>query len=452
MGTHSEVTGKQPLLTTDEQKTPRLPAFILAGALLLAGCAQSATGLPPPGFGNEPDRLFFPTGLALSDDESSLYVVNSDFDRAFSNGSIVQLDLAAFDEPQPVTDIADFVLTRGLTDRYGVMLAKSPTGRALFLPTASPDALTRIPLATGGGIACENLNCSQDRVDLGAVGLSNPSSVAVAELQLPGAEMPEPVLIVLPLTQEATQEDEPGLSARVAVLPERLAAGSAMPFENGGFTVDIGAGGAGVVYDPLSGRAFIAGCFERYRGGGTLECSVNEQSDFHALNPLRSFLPGLGASAPVETTVLGSATGGASATALATSSDGETLFLLTSAPDALLAVSRPTSGDKAGRVKTIVPLPAVPRALAVLPRPEGDLLAITSLESNALLIVDPVTGQVLHQVRPLGMSPYALVAQTLTDKWRIYVSLFAGCGVAAVDVPMGDPSNTAVVTTVGACP
>lgn len=431
---------------------PRLPAVAWACALLLACCAQSREGLPPPGFDGNPDRLFFPTGLALSDDGSSLYVVNSDFDRAFSNGSIVQLDLSAFDAPSPVTDIAPFVLTRGLTDRYGSMLSKSPGGHALFLPTASPDALTRIPLATGGGIACENLNCSQDRVDLEAVGLSDPSSVAVGEILLPGAEAPEPVVFVLALTQPATNEDEERRSARVAVIPERLASGAAAPFENGAFTVDIGAGGAGVVFDAASGQAFIAGCFERYKGGGTIECSVNEQSDFFGLNPLRSFLPQLGASAPVQATALGSATGGASATALAISSDGETLFVLTTAPDALLAVERPISGDKAGRVKTIVPLPAVPRGLVVLPRPEGDLLAVTSLESDALLIVDSVTGLVLHQLRPLGMSPYALVAQTLADKWRVYVTLFEGCGIAAVDVPMSDPSASTLVATVGACP
>lgn len=447
-----EVTGKQPLLTTDDQKKPRLPAAAWACALLLASCAQSGEGLPPPGFGGTPDRLFFPTGLALSDDGASLYIANSDFDRAYSNGSVVQLDLAAFDAPSPVTDISPFVLTRGLTDRYGAMLAKSPSGRALFLPTADPDALTRIPLATGGGIACENLNCSQDRVDLGAAGLSDPSSVAIGEVLLPGAEVPEPVIFVLPLTQPSTNEDEEGLSARVAVIPERLASGAAAPFENGAFTVDIGAGGAGVVYDAAGGQAYIAGCFERFKGGDTIECSINEQSDFFGLNPLRSFLPQLGASAPVETTVLGSVTGGASATALATSSDGETFFVLTTSPDALLAVERPTSGNKAGRVKTIVPLPAVPRGLVVLPRPGGDWLAITSLESNALLIVDSVSGLVLHQLRPLGLSPYALVAQTLADKWRVYVTLFAGCGVAAVDVPMNDPSATTLVTTVGACP
>lgn len=444
------MTGKLPLPTIIARKASPSLLSLLACAALVA-CAQSSEGIPPPGFEGTPDRLFFPTGLVLSGDGASLYVVNSDFDRAFSSGSVVQLDVAAFDSAQPTTDLSSAVISRARTDRYGAELAISPAGDALFLPTSDPDALTRIPLAANGEVACAEEGCSLDRVDLGAVGLSDPAAVTVAELQLPGASAPEPVVMVLSLAQELTNEDEEVPPAKLAVIPTRLASRTANPFANGAFTVDVGPGGTGIAFDERTGRAILGGCFERFRGGSSIDCAVISQSPFFTLNPLRSLVPELGPEAPVDSLPLGGITGGGSVTSLTFSSDASSLYVLTSSPDALVTLPAPRPGLPLDRPRSVVPLSAVPRALAVLPRAEGDLVAVTSLESDALLIVDPVAGVVLRQIRPLGVSPYGIAVQTLADRWRLYVTLFEDCGVAAVDVPMDDPSQATRVTTVGKC-
>lgn len=436
--------------SVDRKVSPSSLLSLVACAALFA-CAQANEGIPPPGFDDTPDRLFFPTGVALSADGSSLYVANSDFDRAFSSGSVVQLDTAAFDATSPVTDLSGIVLSRGRTDRYGAALALSPAGDALFLPTADPDALTRVPLAAGGGVACADERCSNDRVDLGAEGLSDPSAVAVAQMQLPGVGAPEPVVMVLSIAQELTNEDDEVPPAKLAVIPARLATRTANPFDNGAFVVDVGPGGTGIAFDERTGRAILGGCVERFGGSTSIDCSVNSQSEFFNLNPVRTLVPELGPDASVERLGLSGITGGGSITALTLSSDGALLFVLTSTPDALVTVPAPLPGLPLDRPRSLVPLSNVPRALAVLPRPEGDLVAVTSLESDALLIVDPVAGLVLRQIRPLGVSPYGIAVQTLADRWRLYVTLFEDCGVAAVDVPMDDPSQATHVTTVGKC-
>lgn len=427
-------------------------AGLLLTVVLGFGCAQAGGGVLPPGFGDTPDQFFFPTALALSDDEKSLYVVNSDFDRAYSSGSIVQVDLRAFEQEGTAADVSPFVLTRARVDRFGATLVKSPTGKALYLPTPDPDALTRIPLATGGGVACDDLDCSRNRVDLGAHGMSDPSAAVVASLRLPNSQVAEPAVLVLSLSQPAALNDEELKPARLAVIPERVASAQAKPFENGAYTLDIGAGASGLAFDEATGRAFITGCFERLGGGSIVDCAINSGSAFYGKNPLRSLVPELGAEAPIASTSLGGPTGGGASTAIALSSDGLRLFSLTARPDALSVFRLPELGASAVELESLVLLPNVPRALAVLPRTDGDWVAITSLESDALLIADPATGRVLKQVRPVGASPYGMAVQTLADKWRLYVSLFEACGVAAVDVPFTDPSLASVVATVGQCP
>jgi YVTN family beta-propeller protein len=54
-----------------------------------AGCTASAEDVRPP-----PDQLAFPTGIAVSPDESSLFVVNANSELRYDSGSVGVIDLA----------------------------------------------------------------------------------------------------------------------------------------------------------------------------------------------------------------------------------------------------------------------------------------------------------------------------------------------------------------------
>ena len=74
---------------------------VLAGTvvLLLAGCPASSDDVRPPR-----DQFTFPSGLALSPDESALFVSNSNSELRYDSGSVLVVDLDAVD-----TIIADWL-------------------------------------------------------------------------------------------------------------------------------------------------------------------------------------------------------------------------------------------------------------------------------------------------------------------------------------------------------
>ena len=76
--------------TTPLVPTARRPAVrrCLRGLVWLAGIGTA--GCFKPDDGREPplDRIYFPTGIALSPDGNRLYLANSDWDLQFNAGSV----------------------------------------------------------------------------------------------------------------------------------------------------------------------------------------------------------------------------------------------------------------------------------------------------------------------------------------------------------------------------
>jgi hypothetical protein len=69
----------------------------LASHSALLGVALSLAGCFPPGEGIEPprDRVYFPTGVALTGDRNVLLVANSDFDLQFNGGTLQTFDVGS---------------------------------------------------------------------------------------------------------------------------------------------------------------------------------------------------------------------------------------------------------------------------------------------------------------------------------------------------------------------
>src|SRR3954465_3552926 len=69
-------------------------------AALTAACNTSPHHLLPPPFGpngQQPTRLFFPTGLAVAPD-GTLLVANGNFDHAFDAGTVVSIKKSYLDD------------------------------------------------------------------------------------------------------------------------------------------------------------------------------------------------------------------------------------------------------------------------------------------------------------------------------------------------------------------
>ena len=71
-------------------------------ASTLAGCFEPDDGREPP-----LDRIYFPTGLALSPDGNRLYIANSDWDLQFNAGSVQVYDAAALRARLPISCTSD---------------------------------------------------------------------------------------------------------------------------------------------------------------------------------------------------------------------------------------------------------------------------------------------------------------------------------------------------------
>lgn len=146
--------------------------------LAALGCWASAiSGCFKPDDGREPplDRIYFPTGLALSPDGNRLYVANSDWDLQFNAGSVQVYDAAALRARLPTycTSDAD---------------CSASGGRCDLTPSADASGIERAPthwcLPPGADDPCDGLGLQTPAQRTTAPGLCAPIDNRSADLLL----------------------------------------------------------------------------------------------------------------------------------------------------------------------------------------------------------------------------------------------------------------------------
>lgn len=425
----------------------------IAGASLLWGCSGSEGGSLPPPFDDDasPARFFFPSAVAVgAGTDASLYVANGNFDQTYSRATLVQVRLAAFDEAATAGGVlaADKAISRtGLLDNYAARAVATPT--AVYVTSRGAGLLSRAPIA-GGTLACPGTpgDCSANAIDLAAGELVDPGPILVTSVAFPGQAAAQPALLVSHLSPRSigrTNEAAPARVAAIALPTSNPAAGK--PFGAIGFSTPIGAFGvAALALDPVSREVFAGGCYERQSPERVFPCSATTGE-----SPLRALSIEAGRAASVRALDLSSFAGGGDVQDLALSSDGSRLFLVTQNPNAFLSIDRPPAGSTARPVlRGLVPLGLQPGRLVVLPRASGDLVAVTSYGSDVVLVLDPASESIVKEVR-VGDGPYDIAATPVGEGHRVFVTLFKGCGVAAIDVPKA-ARDAALLSTVGSCP
>jgi hypothetical protein len=453
---------------------------LLAILLCLPACTNGASGLAPPGTQGSDARLFFPTALATDDGGNNLYIANSNFDLAFNAGTLVQIPTSAFDSdsvdvPFPGPPGKTIPFSIGTLDSFAGNMTFSTLNGAnrLYVTTRQRPTVSIAPVQPNGSLGCAQSDCRLNAVVLDT--FQDPFALAKAQLPLPSSPATtSPVLLVSALGQLPTNANGVGENTAVAVIPEPAnlpdtGVSSNPPFSSVAYTVNLGVPGSNSIAVGPASEILVGGCFLLVQGGSQVPCVGNpDKPEFYRTNILRVFDGNAGLAAQVFQRPLGpllgtSTSGTAQTRDIAVSPAAPVLYVATATPNALLVTALPGPGTTTTPTSLgTIPLSNAPGRIHVLSRaPLSDLVAVTATESNSLLIVDPSSGNVVSQIQPVGNGPFGLASIRKAalsqivgggEGNRIFVSLFNGCGVAAVDVPDAAPERAALVSTVGACP
>ena len=473
-------------MITLQAKRSAVGALSLA-ALLALSCGTPPEFLPPP-FGPEgagPTRLFFPTGLAVLPD-GSLLVANGNFNHAYDGGSLVSIRKSYLDaffakklecRKVPPPELAfhftstpcddDVSLHPGdvfggavIIGNYAGPLALNDSGTVAFTGSRDTSTLNAVAVHPDLSLSCApNAGVSatdcRKGIDLSASGVIGPYSI------VPGDSSAGRALYVSSMTPRVDQLSPLSTSGVVAALDMADPTHVLFTQVTGRTGVDRTAGAAvgPMLFDPTRRELLMGGCFQRFGGTGAAEpgtgrCSGLSNNFLRILdvdakeNAFVQLYDLFGDVLSIETTAL-----------LLADPDPvtqvpATLWATMRNPDILVQVELPPQPSVAPRVRRVVPLPIAPSDILRIPRPGGaDLLAVVAEKIGALALYDTGTQQVVGQIENLGDSPFtARLLGTSAATAQLAVSVFKGCKIALVEVPLDAPWKASLRGRVGTCP
>lgn len=137
---------------------------------------------------------------------------------------------------------------------------------------------------------------------------------------------------------------------------------------------------------------------------------------------------------------------------IALSADEKRVYLLGRSPDALLVASIDDPMSAAPKLSVVrgIPLPAEPNEIVVLSRPGmADLLAITCTAAGVIALYDD-QNDVLTQIPGVGIQPFGLAVDRRGSGARLFTTNFQDGRVAVIDLPdLATPQSARVVAHLG---
>lgn len=464
-----------------------LAAVVAVGA---SACPAVDVSLPTP-----LDRFYFPSAIAHLDNPSGpdgghglLVVASTNFDKRFSGGSLIALNLDALPVPlppfgatpgSPVTQLPslrsaalqvdggapDAVLIAPFAGQLAALSLGAERWR-LFVPTRSErQRVHAVELTVGAGgalsLACFNSptrDCSATATSLTAfeqtetalprapgafgVGLrpracTSPEDCGVGQfacrqsrcVATPEGKPEEPAVDVL--VTHITQADTPlgsGKEQRGYLVKLQSESMQLTPEH----FVNLGPGASHAV--AVGARwSYVSGRF---------------------LNPLANLVRLVD---PSKGTVISSGLESvfrvSDSRGIALSSDERRVYLLGRSPDALMvaSVEEPLGDQPRLQIVRGNPLPEGPSELAVLSRPgRSDLVAITCTGAGVLALYDDDVGDVVAQVPGVGVQPFGLAVDRRGSGARVYTTNFQDGRVAVIDIPdLEQPQSARLVAHLG---
>lgn len=459
---------------------------VVAGA---SSCPAVDVSLPTP-----LDRFYFPSAIAHLDNPSGpdgghglLVVASTNFDKRFSGGSLIAVNLDTLSPPlppfgatptSPVTQLPSLRTSALLPDGGapdGVLIAPfagqmaalplGPDRWRLFVPTRSErQRVHAVDLrVTGGALSLDCFNTAERDCGLSATSLTTFEQTETAVPRAPGAfgvglrpracstatecgagsyECRDARCVVT----TAGKPEEPAVDVLVTHITQADSPlGSTKDAR--GYLVKLKSESMQIATDdflnlgPGASHAVAVGARWNYVSG-------------RFVNPLANLVRLVDTSSGVVvSTGLESTFRVADARGIALSSDERRLYLIGRSPDALLVASVDDARGDAPRLQIIrgIPLPEAPNEVAMLSRPgRGDLLAITCTNAGVLALYDDDVGDVVVQVPGVGVQPFGLAVDRRGAGARLYTTNFQDGRVAVIDVPeLAQPQTARLVAHLG---
>lgn len=396
----------------------------LAGLCAALGACPDNAGVPPPA-----DEFFYPVAAAASTDGAWLYVANSDFDLRYNGGTVVSVDLAAVREAASrrvagagcrVDDTAEGVtnalrcnasrfINAAATRRISpfavdAAIARYPDRERLYVAVRGDGSVTWFDLDGRGGLRCgaqgDGLCDDAHRVgiDPAASPLGNrlppdPSGLSV-----------DPSRGWVVVSHQSTDS----AFARASLLHDRGApAGS--PATAGPVLLNV----VGGVAAGLSSIALLPSADASARATWVATSRNEAVLTFFQAYPgsatLQDALPFLYRSAAVPLTGLNLGNN-SRAVAVDPTPGASRLYVVSRAPEALLALDLDRTNPALVTVSDVIPLPPGPSR--VVASYDADLgrtfLYVVAFDARRISVVDPVARSIVSEV-PTNRGPHALV-------------------------------------------
>jgi DNA-binding beta-propeller fold protein YncE len=415
----------------------------LLAACLLAGCAQSDLGTPPP-----KDGFYYPISVAALERPDSapvLYVVNSNFDLRYNRGTVLAVDLAklgTISGRMPVNTAVDPDVGHVSIDHFGgeallyTPRTRTGTEQRLFVTTRYEHTLYSLNV-DGPKIACAD--GGQDCLGQG-MKMEDPEDADRRMVDPFGMALDGEDLWVghLHVSDNPPDTGKDRVSYLARLNAERF--DSLKLFDIGLAAVQ------GVVRGPMG----------LYLAGRTLTGTEATQSMAVRFVPIVDQAPRATGDHSIENQdVVTGETSVYEARGVALSSDRNRLFVTTRSPAGLMVLDvtpEITTGEYVRPRNTILGfrlLPSGPSAMTVIARPgRRDLVAVSCTGSDAVAFYDDDLGEIAGLVsgiqEPYGMAQVALPGNVAGR--RLFVVSFGNHTVDVVDIPDLSRPRTALIT------
>ena len=497
----------------------RLP--LIAALLLAAGCENLPIILPAGFGGPTVElnqvRVDFPTGLAVTPN-GTLLVANGNFSHATACGTMFSVPASVIegifttnelvDCSQPLLDATgqlildatgkptfpstclrqpseDGVIKSAvMIGNYAGPIGLDDSGETAFTGSRDSNTLDAVHVDPDGTLTCladagiSPTDCRQGLLNTdGAIASANgadahldgPYSIVPGDASLPG-QPSRRVMFVASLVPhvESITNGIPITTSEIAVLD--MANPSNLLFTMIGSSIFLNTGGVGMgigpmLYDPVRRHLVMGGCYERFGGTGSGEPASSKCANV-AFNLLRTLTVDARENAVVVSYDLFSDVQSIDTSSMAfadidPATQAPTAIWATMRnPDVLVKIALPLDQSIAPRVRLVVPMPSFPSELVVIPRTtqgKGDLIAVASERTGAVVIYDTDAGQVVANVERVGDTPHGLKLYENFDDGsanptaRLVSAVFAGCSLAFIEVPLNNPENAQLRGRIGEC-
>jgi len=436
-----------------------LRRLTIALPLLTGGCPASGELLEPPA-----DQFYYPTGMDLSPDESTLFVASANADLLYDSGTVLPVDVGQLDE------ILDEWLTTGsapagrdcdidLATRHTLVcdetVAVVPEGAVrigsfatdLRIQVAGEDGMLRLLAAVRGdpSVTWIDHDASAGRLDCA----DGDEEFAACD----GDHR---------LTLLRNREDVGHLPEEPFGLFVDSVNGYAVVthFSSGAITlVDLPAGGGAPVLadavaglftsDPSTGELGAVAAAGRRPGTATDRIYVTSRTDARVQTRLVA-RPASGEPilVPTDYFFLDQVSPSTDGRGIAFSDDGDRAYILNREPPMLHIVDSSLGADgmPVNRLEAAVEVCQQASNLTQLDVGRGNRLYVTCFGAGQIWVIDPVARSV-EAVLDVGLGPHGLVASPSRE--RLYVANYLEDTVAVVDLAAGSPTENRVVLRLG---